>query len=115
MLPVTTSTYTWQRASNIDEDSEDPLDWATEATGIPGTTSYFSGTESVANGDRERVDCRVFLDTQLDIRHYDRLVDEGTGDTWAIAYTRRRQGLGLDHLVVGAYEVTGVARGTRDL
>ena len=114
-LPIITSTFRWERASNISGDSEDPLVWETLGTGIPGTTSYYSGTESVAHGDRERVDCRIFLDTDADIRHYDRIFDENTDDAWEIAYARRRIGLGLDHLVLGAYEVTGVARGTRDL
>lgn len=115
MLPITTSTYTWQRANNIDGDSGDELEWITMATGIKGTTSYYSGSESVAHGDRERVDCRLFLDTTADIRNYDRVVDEDTGDAWEIGYSRKRRGLGLDHLLLGAYQVTGVARGTKDM
>ena len=114
-LPLTTTTFRWERATNIDGDSEDPLEWETLGTGIPGTTSYYSGSESVAHGDRERVDCRIFLDTTEDIHNYDRLFDETTGDAWEIAYARKRIGLGLDHLLLGAYEVTGVARGTKDL
>jgi len=114
-LPLVTTTFTFLRASNIDGDSEDPLEWETMATGIPGETSYYSGAESVAAGDRERVDCRIFLDTLLDIRHYDRLVDESTGDEWEVSYARKRIGLGLDHLLIGGYQVTGTARSTKDM
>lgn len=115
MLPVVTTTFSIQRATNIDGDSQDPLEWETVHAAIPGVPSYLSGGEAVAKGSRERVDARVFLDTDVEISHTDRLVDDGTGDTWKIAYVRRRTGLGLDHMVVGVYEVTGVAQGTRDL
>ena len=114
-LPIVTTSFTFLRASNIDGDSEDPMVWEVQATGIPGDTSYFSGAESVAHGDRERVDCRIFLDTLLDIRHYDRLIDEQSGDEWEVSYSRKRQGLGLDHLLIGGYQVTGTARSTKDM
>ena len=38
-----------------------------------------------------------------------------TGDEWDVAWVRKRVGLGLDHWLVGCLEVTGAARGTRDL
>jgi hypothetical protein len=76
---------------------------------------YLSGSESLVGGDRERVDARILVDPEHDIRHFDHLVDDTVGDTWNVAYARRRSGLGLDHNVLGVYQVTGVARGTRDL
>lgn len=115
MLPLVTNRFTIQRASNIDGDSGDPLDWETIRTGVLGTPSYFSGSESVAHGSRERVDVRMFLPFELDLTHYDRILDEDTGDTWSVAYVRKRRGLGINHTIAGCYEVTGVARGTKDI
>lgn len=115
MLPLATATYTWQRATNISGDSGDPLDWQTLETGIPGTSSYLSGSESVAHGSRERVDMRIFMPADRDFKHFDRIIDEQTGDEWSIAYARKRLGLGISHTMLGCYEVTGTARSNKDL
>lgn len=113
-VPLTTTTYTVRRASNITEDSGEALQFEDIQTGLPGNTVYLSGSESVVGGDRERVDARILVEP-ADITKSDHLVDELTGDTWQVAFARHRTGLGLDHLVLGVYQVTGTARGTRDL
>lgn len=115
MLPLATSTFRVQRASNIDDDSGDALTFADVATGIRGTTMFYSGSASVAHGDRERVDVRIALAEDYGIKQYDIVFDEITGDEWKVAWVRKRIGLGLTHYIVGCYEVTGTARGTRDL
>jgi hypothetical protein len=115
MLPLATSTFTIERASNIDGDSGDPLTFSTVDSGVPGTSMFYSGSASVAHGDRERVDARIALDIDYALEHTDVLTDEQTGDVWKVAWVRKRIGLGLDHYIVGCYQVTGTARGTRDL
>lgn len=113
MIPLATSSYTVERA-DMSGDSGDELSFVAVATGVRGTSVYYSGTESVMQGDRERVDGRIMLDTDFQVKYYDRLVDETTGDTWALSFVRKRLGFGLEHLVCGVYEITGSARGTRD-
>lgn len=115
-IPILTSSFTVRRASNIDGDSGDPLTFEDVATGIKGTTMFYSGSASTAHGQRERVDCRIALTPGVyDVQEYDYVRDESTGDEWRVAWVRTREGLGLDHLLIGCYEITGVARGTRDL
>jgi hypothetical protein len=114
MLPLSTTTYTVYRATNIDEDAGEALDFQPVIVGLPGNTVFLSGSESVVGGDRERVDARIIIE-EADVRHFDHVLDDVTGDTWQVAFARRRTGLGLDHLVLGVYQTTGVARGTRDL
>lgn len=113
MIPLAVNSYTVQRA-DMSGDSGDELTFANVATGVRGSSVYYSGTESVMQGDRERVDARIFIDPVYDVRYYDRLVDEITGDVWSISFVRKRVGFGLDHLVCGVYAITGAAKGTRD-
>ena len=114
-VPLATSSYTVLRASNIDGDSGDELTFDTVASGIRGTNMFYSGSSSVAYGQRERVDVRIAMDPGFEIQQYDYIADEQTGDQWRVAWARKRVGLGLEHTLVGCYEITGVARGTRDL
>lgn len=114
-VPLATSTFTIKRGSNIDGDSGDPLTFEVVDTGVRGTTMFYSGAASVAHGDRERVDARLAIDVDYEIKHYDIITDEKTLDEWSVAWVRKRIGLGLNHLIVGCYAVTGTARGTRDL
>lgn len=117
MIPLVTNSWRIERPTNLSGDSSDALDFEEVASGVPGTLSFPTGSESVVQGDRERVDARIFIDVSpaYDVHAYDRIVDEATGDTWSVAFARRRAGLGLDHWNIGVYAVTGVARGTRDL
>ena len=114
-VPLATATYTLRRATNISDDSGDPLTLEVVATGVRGVTMFFSGSASVAHGDRERVDARLAMDEDYGLKQYDQVYDEVTGDEWKVAWVRKRTGLGLEHLIIGVYEVKGTARGTRDL
>jgi hypothetical protein len=114
-LPIATSTYTLLSMSDPDQDSGDPITYVEVATGVPGVSMFYSGTESVALGHRERVDVRIAIETSLSPEFFDKITDELTGDTWDIAWARQRIGLGLDHWLLGCLEITGTARGQRDL
>ncbi len=114
-VPIALSKYDFYRQANLTDDGGDEDTYTVFETAIPGTTVYFSGTESVAQGSRERVDARVFCDVPAsDVFAYDRIHDTTTDQWWYVSFVRSRLGLGLDHLVIGVYEVTGIARGTRD-
>ena len=114
-VPLFNGTYDFYRQADVELDGQDESVFELLTSGVRGCSVYHSGSESVAQGQRERVDVRIMCDVpEVDIHHYDRIVDTATGQTWYIAFVRKRIGFGLDHLVCGAYEVTGVARGTRD-
>lgn len=114
-VPISLSQYDFYRQAHLEEDGGEEDTYTIFETGIRGSTVYFSGTESVAQGSRERVDARVFCDVPAtEIHAYDRIHDTTTNQWWYVSFVRSRLGLGLDHLVIGVYEVTGIARGTRD-
>lgn len=114
-VPVANSLYTFFRQEDVTGDSQDESLYYEVVADIPGCTVYHSGSESVALGSRERVDARIMCDVPaVEIKSYDRIYDQVTGQWWYVAFVRSRLGFGLDHLVIGIYEVTGTARGTRD-
>ena len=114
-LPLTTTTLTLDRPTNLTGDSAEELNFQTIATGIPGAVVFPTGSESVIQGDRERVDGKVEIEPQnFMIYRYDRFTDEQTGNVWSVSYARLRQGLGLDHWEIGVYAVAGIARGSGD-
>lgn len=114
-VPIYTSEYAFSRQADPTLDGQDEQPYEVYETGVRGCTVYHSGSEAVAQGSRERVDARIMCDpTTNDVYHFDRVTDLTNGQEWYIAFVRLRQGMGLDHLVIGVYEVTGVARGTRD-
>jgi len=114
-LPLATSTYTVLRCDTANDDSGDPMVYVPVVTGVPGVSMFHSGSESVAHGHRERVDVRIAMESPVEIRYFDKVTDEITGDEWDVAWVRKRVGLGMDHWLVGCVEITGAARGTKDL
>lgn len=114
-VPIYTSEYTFSRQADPSLDGQDEQLFVDYESGVRGSTVYHSGSEAVAQGSRERVDARIMCDVPVnDVYHFDRVRDETNGQEWSIAFVRLRQGFGLDHLVIGVYDVVGVARGTRD-
>jgi hypothetical protein len=114
-VPIFTSQYDFYRQDDVEVDGQDESLFELLVSGIRGCTVYHSGTESVTAGQRERVDARIMCDIpDVEIYHYDRIVDTTTDQVWYVSFVRKRVGFGLDHLVCGVYAVTGVARGTRD-
>lgn len=113
MIPFATTTVTVNRPPEgaLEDDSQAPWTYVTVTTGIPANFIYLSGNEARTGGNRERVDRRCIVDYGVDIRYYDQLVDDVTGDVWQVAWSRPRTGLGLDHLEIGVYAVVGFARG----
>lgn len=115
MVPIYNSEYTFTRQPDPTLDGQDVQEYVAYETDVRGCTVYHSGSEAVAQGSRERVDARIMCDpTVNDVYHFDRIIDQTNGQEWAVGFVRLRQGFGLDHLVIGVYEITGVARGTRD-
>lgn len=114
-VPIYTSEYTFSRQPDPDLDGQDEQLYVDYESDVRGCTVYHSGSEAVAQGSRERVDARIMCDVPTnDVHHFDRVRDQTNGQEWYVSFVRVRQGFGLDHLVIGVYEVTGVARGTRD-
>jgi hypothetical protein len=118
-VPLATTTFTVWRltTASAEGDSTDENVYTDVATGIRGCVVYHSGAISKTQGSRERVDGRVMCDiTSLEppIGRNDYLVDDTTGEEWQVAFARKRVGLGLDHMLVGVYDVDGFSRGTRD-
>ena len=112
-IPFAVTTVTIKRPpeSAQEEDSQDPVVFETVATGVPGNFTYLSGNEARTGGVRERVDRKFIANPDVGITNVDQLVDEQTGDVWQVAWSRVRQGFGLDHIECGVYAVKGFARG----
>lgn len=116
-VPIYNGLYTVLRPTDLEQDGQDEFSYETVATDVRGCTVYHSGSESVAQGSRERVDARIMCDPLVgdgEIAYYDRILDQTTSQLWYVAFARKRVGFGLDHWVLGVYEVQGAARGTRD-
>lgn len=106
MLPLATTTISVLRSDQDGtKDDLDGVTYATLASGIRAVIGEPSGTETNAGGSSEdvlwRLDCEV-----TDLRHGDRILDETTGETFAVVWSRRRIGLGLNHTVAGLRTIT---------
>lgn len=110
MLPVTTTTGTILRPAG-----GDPYETAAAptqiATGLAGHVSAPTGSEVDQGGQLEQVDAVLLTDPDADLRHTDLWRDDGTDLTYRVAWVRRRQGLGLDHLKAGLVAYQGAAAG----
>jgi len=94
--------------------TSDPYEAGTESTvtfGVPAHISTPNGFDKAVGGDEELVTAVALLPPDLDIRHYDNLVDEGTGERYFVAWVRSRSGLGLDHTKAGLRAVKGGSGG----
>lgn len=111
-VPLATSTYTFSRLTNGDADSTEAAVYTDVVTGVRGTTTFVTGYEIVRQGSVEQVDARILCDPVQDVSlsHSDRVTDEKTGEVWSISFVRQRQGLGLNHLVVGVNAQSGAKR-----
>lgn len=110
-LPLTSTTITVRRVTEAATDPTDAPTVATVATGVPAVISSPAGTDLVNGGSRELVDAVLLVNPGDDLRRTDFVDDEITGDSWRIAWLRKRTGLGLDHLRGGLQRVTGAAGG----
>lgn len=92
----------------------DPYEPGTEtavASGVYAHISTPNGFDRAVGGDQELVTAVALLPPGLDVRYYDNLIDEATGERYFVAWTRRRNGLGLDHVKAGLRAVKGASGG----
>lgn len=92
----------------------DPYEPGTETAVADGVYAHIStpnGFDRAVGGDQELVTAVALLPGGLDVRHYDGLVDERTGEHYVVAWTRRRNGLGLDHVKAGLRSTKGGSGG----
>lgn len=108
-LPFTTTYVTIQRVSNPLRDSREEPVWVTVATGVPCVLGSISGSEI----GRTRIDKNAGARFQpgVDVRSYDRLTDERTGDVYETGSVQTRIGFGLDHVAVQLMNTIGASGG----
>jgi hypothetical protein len=98
VIAVATTTITISRATPADD--QDPYDTpaapATTATGIRAVIGSESGRLTFSGSAQETVTWRLTADP-CDLRALDLVVDDQTGDTYQVQWSRARTGLGLDH------------------
>jgi hypothetical protein len=114
-VPIATTTVTVLRPDELAA-TDDPYDDADEepteiATGVRANIAIADGREELAGrAGREAVSFRLRCDV-ADITNGDLIVDETTGEQYAVVWSRQRvTGLGLDHVVADLEQVTEGAR-----
>lgn len=109
MIPINTTTISIFRPPS----GQDPYDAAPntkEAAGVRAVIGSPSGTDRAIGGDQQIISARLTADP-CDLRHYDEVRDDVTGETYAVVWSRKRNGFGLDHVAAGLRQVTGAANG----
>lgn len=109
-LPLATTTISVQRVT-ADLSTVDPYEVTaapeTVASGVRAHIGDPSGSELVA-GAAAQQDISARLDCDpIDLHNTDVVVDDLTGETYEVVWTRARAGFGLDHTVAGLRQVTG--------
>lgn len=92
----------------------DPYETTTSSTLAAGVAAHIStpsGNDLRVGGKTEVVDAVLLIDRTPVLLRTDLVVDETTGDTWQVTWTRQRIGLGLDHQKAGLVAVKGAATG----
>lgn len=97
-LPFTTTTATIERPVNTLQDSRVEPTWSTVATGVPCVLGSISGSET-RRSEVSKTGSGKF-ETDVDVRSYDRITDESTGDVFEAGFVQTRIGMGLNHKVV---------------
>lgn len=90
----------------------DPYEAATTTTVASGLRAHFSapsGEDRAVGGDKELISATAYLPAGVAVQRLDRITDDNEGSTYAVVWSRARQGLGLDHVVVGLRAVNGGA------
>jgi hypothetical protein len=117
VIPIATTTISVLRLSDalaqgdlMDVDaSEASTDYAPVATHVRAQISEPSGIELLVGGEQTDVRFRLSCDV-TDIVDTDRILDESTGEHYAIVWARRRAGLSLDHVAGELRQVRGETR-----
>jgi hypothetical protein len=108
-LPFTTTTVTVQRPANTLQDSRVEPAWTVVANGVPCVLAGVSGSELGRTQVSKNAAARFQPGT--DVRSYDRLVDENTGDVFEAGMVQTRRGFGLDHVAVELHVTIGATGG----
>jgi len=108
VIGTTTVTITGQAA---DVDPDEAATVVTVASGVRAHLSSPTGIDVAVGGDKEVVDMVAYLPAGTTVEPSDRLVDDTTGITYSIVWTRARHGLGLAHVACGVRGVRGGANG----
>lgn len=108
---IATTTVTVTRPDGAGDPYTDPGTPATVGSALPAHVSAPSGSDRRVGGDQEVVDAVLLIDPAPALSRLDLVHDDGTGEDYAVTWTRQRQGLGLDHQVVGLVAVKGGASG----
>lgn len=90
----------------------DPYEAATTSTPYVGVRAHFSapsGDDVAVGGDKEVIQATCYLPAGTVIQRSDIVTDDATGADYAVVWSRKRVGLGLDHVVVGLRAVNGGA------
>ena len=94
--------------------SGDPYEAATTitvATGVRAHISAPSGNDLAIGGDKEVISAVAYLPAGTTVTRADQITDDQTGDTYTVAWSHARRGLGLDHVQLGLRAVEGAANG----
>lgn len=118
-IPISSTLITVKRPPPAD-DGADPYDakspMTTVASGVRALFSSPSGGASLGGGEfgdtgsQEAVQWTLLADP-CDLRHYDTVYDEATGQPYAVAWAKARTDPDheLDHVVAGVNEVKGAS------
>lgn len=106
-LPLATTTVTVLRlpADVMRDGYDDPPDRTSVVTGLRAQIGSPSGRESVTAGDRTVATFTLHTDP-FEFTASDRIVDEGTGETYDLVWAQRRDGM-LAHTVGALVQATG--------
>lgn len=105
MIPLATTTITVLAPTGDAYERGTPSEVFTGVRahiGEPGGSDLRTGT------DQEQVDARLDADP-IALTKDHLVVDDTTGETYEVVWTRRRVGLGLDHTVAGLHATKGLA------
>ena len=102
-IPGATTTITVQEPTQAEP--YEAVTWATVASGIRAVIGEPDGRESTATGAASTVTDRLTADP-VALTHDMQVIDDTTGDIYAVAWAVRRIGLGLDHTTAGLRRVT---------
>lgn len=106
-MPLTTRTVRIDKPTVVDDDPVDVVDtWATLADGVGAHISGPGGAD--AGNSREQVDAVLYVGAETVIDRFCRIVDHGNHDeVFAVGWTERVTGFGLDHWKCGLRRVKG--------
>lgn len=108
-IPFATTTVTIERPANVLQDSRTEPTWTVVATKVPCVLGSLSGSENGRSQVTKTGGGR--FDQDVDVRPYDRLTDDVTGDVFEAGAVQVRRGFGLDHKTVQLKRFEGATGG----